>query len=59
MGYAVGALMAGAVADMFGLTEAIFTIAALTFASGVVVAMRMQETLPRAKSGQPSNPTPT
>lgn len=45
MGYAVGALLAGAVADAFGLTAAMFTIAAITFASGVVVAVRMRETL--------------
>lgn len=45
MGYAVGALLAGAVADAFGLSAATFTIAALTFISGVVVALRMRETL--------------
>jgi MFS family permease len=47
MGYAVGALLAGAIADIFGLTAAMLTIAALTFASGLVVALRMRETLPR------------
>jgi predicted MFS family arabinose efflux permease len=47
MGYAVGALLAGLVADAFGLSAAMFTIAALTFASGVVVAVRMRETLRR------------
>ena len=45
MGYAVGALLAGAVADTFGLTAAMLTIAALTFASGLLVALRMRETL--------------
>jgi len=45
MGYAVGALLAGAVADAFGLSAATLTIAGLTFASGVVVAVRMRETL--------------
>jgi MFS family permease len=45
MGYAIGALVAGAVADTFGLTAAMLTIAALTFASGFVVALRMRETL--------------
>ena len=44
-GYAVGALLAGIVADAFGLSAATLTIAALTFASGVVVAVRMRETL--------------
>jgi MFS family permease len=45
MGYAVGALLAGLVADALGLTAAMLTIAVLTFASGVVVAVRMRETL--------------
>jgi MFS family permease len=45
LGYAVGALLAGAVADAFGLGAATWTIAALTFASGVLVAFRMRETL--------------
>ena len=45
MGYAFGALVAGLVADAFGLSVATLTIAALTFASGVVVALRMRETL--------------
>ncbi len=50
MGYAVGALLAGMVADAFGLSAATFTIAAMTFASGVVVALRMRETLKRPAS---------
>ncbi len=45
MGYAVGALLAGIVADAFGLSAATLTIAGLTFASGVVIAVRMRETL--------------
>ena len=45
MGYAAGALLAGVVADAFGLPAATLTVAALTFASGVVVAVRMRETL--------------
>jgi MFS family permease len=47
LGYAVGALLAGLVADAFGLAAATLTIAAVTFASGVVVALRMRETLRR------------
>jgi MFS family permease len=47
MGYAFGALLAGVVADAFGLTAAMLTIAALTLISGAVVALRMQETLGR------------
>jgi MFS family permease len=43
LGYAIGALSAGLIADFFGLAWAIGSIAALTFASGVVVAVLMQE----------------
>jgi MFS family permease len=38
MGYAVGALSAGVIADLFGLSWAIGSVGALTFASGAVVA---------------------
>jgi MFS family permease len=47
LGYAIGALLAGLIADAFGLGAAMGAIAALTFASGVVAAIRMTETLPR------------
>jgi MFS family permease len=47
LGYAVGALLAGAVADAFGLAVATWTIAVLTFASGGLAAFRMRETLVR------------
>ncbi|MFF4585054.1 MFS transporter [Streptomyces sp. NPDC001388] len=43
-GFAVGALLAGALADAYGLRPAIWAIAALTAASGLVVAARMYET---------------
>jgi len=46
LGYAVGALLAGVIADLLSLTGAIWVVAALTFASGVVVALRMRETRP-------------
>ena len=45
LGYAVGALLSGIVADMFGLVWAVIVVGALTFASGVVVAIRMRETV--------------
>jgi MFS family permease len=45
LGYAVGALIAGVLADLLGVRWAIGAVAALTFASGVVVAIRMYETL--------------
>jgi MFS family permease len=43
-GFAVGALLAGLVADAYGIVAAVWVIAALTAASGVVVAVRMYET---------------
>jgi MFS family permease len=46
LGYAIGALLAGLIADGFGLHAAMWFIAALTFASGTVSALRMTETLP-------------
>jgi MFS family permease len=44
-GYAVGALLAGLLADLLGLNWAIGTVAAVTFVSGMVVATTMYETL--------------
>ena len=43
-GFAVGALLAGIVADAFGIRAAMWAVAALTAASGIVVAVRMYET---------------
>jgi MFS family permease len=43
-GFAIGALLAGLIADAFGILEAIWAVAALTAASGLVVAVRMYET---------------
>jgi MFS family permease len=47
LGYALGALLAGVTADLLGLAPAIWIIAGLTFASGVVAAVRMTETVRR------------
>lgn len=44
-GYAIGAIVSGVVADLFGIHAAIGLIAFITFCSGVVVAKRMKETL--------------
>jgi len=44
LGYAVGALLAGITADLFGLSAAIWLVAAMTFVSGLIVAFRMSET---------------
>ncbi len=43
-GFAVGALIAGVLADTLGIRTAIWGVAALTALSGVVVAVRMYET---------------
>jgi MFS family permease len=44
LGYAVGALLSGIVADTLGLVWAVIAVGALTFGSGIVVAVRMRET---------------
>jgi len=54
LGYAVGALLAGIVADTFGLRAAMWTVAALTCASGLVSAFRMTETLRPHTEGEDS-----
>jgi len=43
-GFAIGALTAGIIADAVSLNAAIWAVAALTAASGLIVAMRMYET---------------
>lgn len=43
LGYAIGALSAGIIADLFGLSWAIMSIAALTFLSGAIVAAFMRD----------------
>ena len=43
LGYAVGAILAGVVADFLGLTWAIVVIGVLTFTSGTVSAITMSE----------------
>ena len=50
LGYAIGALSAGIIADLFGFSWAIGSIATLTFLSGAIVATRMRET-PRKAAG--------
>jgi MFS family permease len=44
LGYAIGALISGIIADLFGMRAAIQVIAALTFISGLQVVIRMRET---------------
>jgi MFS family permease len=43
LGYAIGALSAGLIADLLGMAAAIAIIGVLTFASGAVVALAMRE----------------
>jgi MFS family permease len=45
-GFAVGALLAGLLADLISLEAAIYAVAGLTVASGVLVIVRMYETHP-------------
>ena len=45
-GYAVGGLVAGIIADAAGFPAAIVAVAGLTGLSGLVVAVRMRETVP-------------
>jgi MFS family permease len=54
LGYAIGALSAGIIADLFGLAWAIASIAALTFASGTLVATLMHEQSPEATALVPA-----
>lgn len=44
-GYAVGAIIAGVTADQLGLNFAIWLVAGITTLSGIIVAIRMSETL--------------
>ncbi len=47
-GYAIGAIIAGITADVFGVNAAIWVVAVITLASGGVVAIRMEETLKKS-----------
>jgi MFS family permease len=46
LGYAFGAALSGVLADALGLSLAITAVAIVTLMSGIVVAIRMRETLP-------------
>ena len=46
-GYAAGAIVAGVTADLLGVRAAIALVGIITALSGMVVALRMRETLPR------------
>jgi MFS family permease len=51
-GFAVGALLAGIVADLVGVHAAVWAVAVLTAISGLVVALRMYETHHRPANAQ-------
>ena len=53
LGYAIGALLAGITADALGVAAAIWGVAAITLASGLVVAIRMRETHRAAGASDP------
>jgi MFS family permease len=57
-GYAIGALLAGAVADLLGVDWAIWVVAGLTFASGVVVALVLAETRATRRATQQTGTIP-
>jgi MFS family permease len=48
-GFAVGAILAGLLADLVSIEAAIYAVAALTAISGIVVITRMYETHPRTQ----------
>lgn len=58
LGYAIGALLAGIIADIAGIPAAILTVAALTLASAGIAAWRLRETAPLRRTprqqGSPS-----
>ncbi len=54
LGYAIGALIAGVTADAVGLPAAMGLVASLTFLSGVIVAVRMRETMQRMNRAERS-----
>jgi MFS family permease len=56
-GFAVGALLAGIIADALGVRAAVWTVAALTAVSGLVVAVRMYETHQRPATLRQDGPT--
>ena len=49
-GFVVGALLSGAVADLFGLVAAIWVVAVVTLVGASIVAVRMYETHPHTSA---------
>ena len=57
LGFALGALLAGLLADRLGMAAAIWIVAGLTAASGIVVLIRMYETHPGPNGAQGREPS--
>jgi len=55
-GFAVGALLAGVLADLVSIEAAIYSVAGLTAASGLVVLIRMYETHPASARESADHP---
>ena len=51
LGYAIGALISGILADLFGLVWAVLAVAVMTFGSGIIAALRMRETMASSEPG--------
>lgn len=51
LGYAIGALISGILADIFGLVWAVLAVGAMTFGSGIIAALRMRETMASSEPG--------
>lgn len=51
LGYAIGALLAGVIADAVGLNAAMWFVGVITFVSGIAASTRMTETLGIAPGG--------
>jgi len=45
LGYAIGGLLAGVAADVIGLAGAMWLVAGITLISGILAAVRMDETV--------------
>ncbi|HSJ27985.1 MAG TPA: MFS transporter [Acidimicrobiia bacterium] len=56
LGFAVGAIVAGTLADLYSVTVAIVAVAAVTALSGADVAAGLDESLPRSIPSQPVPP---
>ena len=54
LGFAVGAIIAGVLAQAAGMPVAIGAVGALTAASALIVLVRMRETLPTRRNGPAS-----